>query len=409
MPNPSTTLSARLCLLALLAAGCGKPAAKADDPTKEPTVAPLVRALPTEIRQVRREIKTTGFLESEHQAQIVSLVQGRVRAIHADQGDLVKKGQLLAEIDDREATSALQQLSVQRDAKELDRQLAELEVEAADGRVSQAAIEQQKAKAEYDRQSKTLPEFVAPKALQDAELAYQSAQQAVDVARFNASKARLEVQRIASSVQELNARIDELKVRLENHRVVAPFDGVVTARRLSAGATVNAAAPMFEMVDPDRLVAWLDRPQSELELARKSKSVAFVCDAIPGAEFTADVDLVSPTVDRATGHFRLRMRVRPGDARTLVHGMFVRARILAEDLRPALMAPKAAMLSEGDVAVVMAVRGGKACRVDLDPGLEADEWIECKNTGPGGLQPGELVVVEGHEDLQDQAAVRVQQ
>ena len=397
-----------MLLAALALAACSK--ASADSENKKPELpAPLVRAVQAELRQVRREIRTTGFLESEQVGSIVSLVAGRVRALHVDQGAEVKQGQLLAEIDDREARSAVQQLTVQRDAKKLDAELAKLEIEAADRRIAQASFEAQKARAEFDRQKQTLPEFVAPKALQDAELAWQSAAEAVEVAKFNASKARLEVQRIATTVEELQARLDELSVRLDNHRITAPFSGVITKRYVSVGATVGSATPLFDMVDPDHLVAWLDRPQSELDLVQHSKVVTFTSDALPGREFTADVDLVSPVIDRATGHFRLRMRVRRDDARTLVHGMFLRARILAEDLREALMVPKSAVLSEGDTSVLMVARNGKAFRTDLDPGLELDDFVECKNRGSNGLQPGEFVIVAGHEDLEDQAAIRLPQ
>lgn len=405
---PHRLLSGALLLALCCAPACSK--ANAEGETQKVELpAPLVRAAAAELRQVRREIRTTGFLESEQNGSISSLVAGRVRALHVDQGARVEAGQLLAELDDREARSALQQLTVQRDAKKLDAELAKLEIEAAERRVAQASFEAQKARAEFDRQKQTLPEFVAPKALQDAELAWQSAAEAVEVAKFNASKARLEVQRIGTTVDELQARIDETAVRLDHHRITAPFGGVVTMRHVSVGATVGSATKLFDMVDPDRLVAWLDRPQSELDLVQKSKVVTFTTDALQGREFTADVDLVSPVVDRATGHFRLRMRVRKDDSKSLVHGMFVRARILAEDLREALLVPKGAVLSEGDTSVVMVARGGKAFRVDLDPGLELEDWIECKNRGSSGVQPGEMVIVAGHEDLEDQAAVRLQQ
>ncbi len=403
----------RLLLGALLLAlpcaiGCSKASAEANAKAAD-LPPPLVRAAAAELRQVRREIRTTGFLESEQNGIVASLVAGRVRALHVDQGSRVEAGHLLAELDDREARSALQQLTVQRDAKKLDAELAKLEIEAAERRVAQASFEAQKARAEFDRQKQTLPEFVAPKALQDAELAWQSAAEAVEVAKFNVSKAKLEVLRIGTTVEELQARIDETAVRLDHHRITAPFAGVVTMRHVSVGATIGSATKLFDMVDPDRLVAWLDRPQSELDLVHKSKIVTFTTDARAGREFTADVDLVSPVVDRTTGHFRLRVRIRKEDSKALLHGMFLRARILAEDLREALLVPKSAVLSEGDTSVVMVARGGKAFRVDLDPGLELDDWIECKNRGSNGLHEGELVIVAGHEDLEDQAAVRLQQ
>lgn len=393
-------------LCAVLAAACGGAAPEGPARDEEP---PLVRAVAAELRPVQREIRTTGFLESEHRDTVRARVAGRLLRLHADLGTEVEAGALLAEIDDRETQSAMAQLEAQRESLVVDRSLAELEVEAAGRRTAAAGIEERRARAEYDRQSQIDPEFVSPKALQDADLAWQGAQEAVKVAEFAERKSRLEVTRIDTAIAELDARIAELKVRLEHFRVTAPFAGVVTERMVSAGSTVAAGSDLFGIVDPVHLVAWLDRPQAELDLVRRSVDVTFTTDALPGRTFTADVDQIGPVVDRDTGHFRVRVRVRAADARTLVPGMFVRARIRAEEMREALMVPKAAVLSEGDVAVVMAARGGKAVRVDLDPGLEVGDLVECKNRGESGLVPGDLVIVEGHEDLEDQSRIRVAQ
>lgn len=395
------------CLTCLLAIACSKPPESSQDETELPT--PLVRAVAAELRGVQREIRTTGFLESEHQDTIRSQVAGRLLKLDADEGSVVEAGDVLAEIDDREIQSARRQLVVSRDSKSVDKQLAKLEIDAAGRRTRQAEIEAQRTKAEYDRLSQLDRSIVSPKALEDAQLAWDAAEQAAKVATFNESKAKLEVGRIENAMEELQAKIDELDVRLGYYQVRAPFTGIVTRRHISPGATITLSSDLFDMIDPDHLLAYLDRPQAELDLVRQSRTVTFTSDAIPDREFTADIDLVSPTIDRATGHFRVRVRVRPEDARTLVHGMFVRARIRAEEVREALMIPKAAVLSEGDVAVVMVARGGKAMRIDLDPGLEQDQWIECKNRGSNGLEPGDLVIVEGHQDLEDQTAVRVAQ
>ena len=397
--------SLRWLLLIALAACDTSAAGSSADPRAGQL--PLVRVAPAELRQVQREIQTTGFLESEHQDQVACAIGGKLQAVLVDEGTRVEKGQLLAEVDSREAAAAREQLTVQRDAKKVDQELAGLEVEAAGRRIVQARLERQKAKAEFDRQSQMNAEFVSPKALQDAELAFQTVEESLKVTEFNERKSKLEVTRIGSQVAELDAKIHELDVRIDHHRITAPFAGVITRRLVVEGATLAAGAVLFDMIDPEHLVAWLDRPQSELDLVRQAREVRFKTDAFPGRDFTGDIDLISPAIDRQTGHFRLRMRVRPDDARTLVHGMFVRARILAESLREALLVPKAAVLSEGDVSVVMVVRDGKACRVDLDPGLELQDAIECKHRGESGLQPGDLVITSGHEDLKDQSPVLI--
>jgi membrane fusion protein, multidrug efflux system len=405
MPKSNLLLIGLLCTSVL--AGCSNgvgadstAAAKAEQPA-------LVRVAKAELRMVRREIRTTGFLESEHQAAVTSRVAGRIRELAADEGTRVKAGALLAAIDDREAQSALEQLRVQLGAKSVDKHLAELEVEAAGRRVQQAKLESQKTKAEYDRQASMEKDFVSPKALQDAQLAWLSADQAFKVAEFNERKSNLEVTRIDSDIAELTAKVHENEIKLEDLRIVAPFDGVVVKRYVASGTTIAIGAVLFDMVDPDHLVAWLDRPQGEFELVRKAREVEFTTDAVPGRNFTGDVDLVSPVIERDTGHFRMRIRIRPADTTTLVQGMFIRARILAEELREALVVPKTAVLSEGDVSIVMVVRDGKATRVDLDPGLELQDAIECRNRSAAGLRPGDLVITSGQEDLKDQSAVRV--
>jgi membrane fusion protein (multidrug efflux system) len=198
-----------------------------------------------------------------------------------------------------------------------------------------------------------------------------------------------------------------MRLRVEDHRIVAPMDGVIELAHIKGGETISGSTELFVVLDPGNLVAYLNRPQREMDLVRQAREVRFTTDTYAGEEFTADVDLMSPVIDQATGSFRLRVRVRDPLKHRLVPGMFIRARILTEDLREALMVPKTAVLAEIETAVVFAVRDGRATRIALDPGLEAEDWVECRNRGDDGLRSSDRVIVVGHEDLKDQAVVEV--
>jgi RND family efflux transporter MFP subunit len=415
---PSDPVKRTFALLALLlplgADACsrrGSPAPEAHAKTKTETDKrpPLVRVRALELRKVQGEVRTTGYLEAERQVPIVSKVAGRVLEVRVDEAQRVEKGDVLAVLDDREARTTVQQVEVQIEATALQRDLSSLEADAARGRYQQACIERDKTAAEYKRNAEMEKEYVSPKILEEAKFALDKAEEAVRVAEFDRRKALIGVSTAENKGKELAAKKAEIELAIAEHTIRAPFDGVVVARKIRGGEMVSPQTELFTVADPDDLVAYLTRPQSELALVRNARRVPFTADAYGDTEFVGDVDMLSPVVDQQTGSFRLRIRVRKEDAKKLMSGMFLRARILTEELRDALMVPKAAVLADGEKSVVFAVREGKAIRVALDPGLEERAFVECRNLGDGGLNPGDVVITSGHENLKDQTVVEVGQ
>lgn len=415
-PSPRTAaLGAALALVAcagVLAtlAGCGAGTARAEngkDPAAKDDRPPLVRVAAVEKRLVRREIENTAYLESEHEVTVFSKVPGRVEEVLVDEGDRVQPDQVLARLDDREARAALKALEAQLEDRRVRLRLARLEEGNAKRRIEQARIERDRTKAEFERQSSIDPSLVSPKVLEEARFAYQSAEEALAVAKANAEKAALDTLAAASAIEELTARLEEQKVRLAEHEVRAYLAGVVTQRNIKGGETITTATGLFVVTDLEHLIGYVHLPQVQLPLARTAKEVAFTTDAYGDRQFVADVDYVSPVVDRTTGSFRLRFRVRADDVALLRPGMFLRVRVLTETRREALMVPKAALLSEGERYVAFVLRGEKVHKLDFEPGLEEQDWIECRNTGDEALRPGDRVVVSGHDGLKDQERVEV--
>ena len=251
--------------------------------------------------------------------------------------------------------------------------------------------------------------LISPKILQDSKFAFDNSDEAMRVAEFNQRKAVLDAKAAENLIQELEAKLDDSKLKLQEHEVVAPLDGVVSKRNVKGGETIAMSTELFVVTDLENIVCSLARPQRELPLVREAKEVAFTADGLPGQEFTADIDLISPVVDQATGSFKLRFRVRKADARLLKPGMFVRARILTEQVRDALMVPKSAVLADGDLSYVFTVKTGSAHKVLFDAGLEERDYLEVRPRGDESLVTTDLVITSGHQDLKDQAAVEVQE
>jgi RND family efflux transporter MFP subunit len=406
-PSRVTAPSTTIALLSLLFAGsCTDTAAKPSTAAPAPTL-PLVRVEKAQLREVRREIETTTFLESEHRVVLLSKVSARVLEVPVDEGQVVTKGQLLARLDDREAKSALRQTTTLLEDRRVKAELAELEVEASKRRVEQARLERSRCEADYRRNAEIAEGFIAPKVLEDSRYALDSADQALRVAEFNERKAILDVAAAKNAIEELQAKQEDAQIQLDEHRIVAPFDGVLVTRNVTGGESIGTATELFTITDTSRLIAYLNRPQRELPLLQSAREVHFSTDARPGRDYVADVDLIAPVVDPTTGSFRLRMRVRKEDTAELRPGMFLRARILTESTREALMVPKSAVLADGPLSVVFVVRGDTASKITLDPGLEERLHVECRNRGDDGVQNDDLLVTSGHERLKDQARVEI--
>lgn len=410
MPRPPAPCLVPLIVLVLTGAcsRAGGAAAEAAAKTKtKDERPPLVRVRPVEVRKVQQEIRDTAYLEAERRVTIQAKVSGRVAEVLADEGQEVHQGQLLARLDNREVQTTLVQVEVQLAEAKLRRDLASLEAEASSSRLEQARIEREMAAAEWKRNSAIDPNVISPKTLDDSKFLFEKSEEAARVADYSKRKADIEVKAAVNKIDELESKLMEVKLQFAEHDILAPFDGVVVKRNVTGGETISSATALFVVADPRHLIAYVSRPQRELPLVRNAKEVRFTTDADPKREFVADVDMVSPVVDEATGSIRLRMRLREADTKTLVAGMFLRVRVMTEEQRDALMVPKAAVLAEGDRSIVFVVRDGRATKVVLEPGLEERDFIECKSRSDDGLSLQDKVIVSGHEDLKDQTTVEV--
>lgn len=289
----------------------------------------------------------TANLQAEHEARLVSEVPGTVLNILVEEGDLVRKGQVLARIDAdrsrlqlREAEADLQRRrnDVERGGKLLARQLI-------------AATTHDQAESDY--------------AVRRAE---------VDLARVAVGKSEIR----------------------------APFDGVVTRRLIKQGQLLAAQAPAFEIADFSDLRAELRVPERDAVSLAANQAVTFSVDAVANREFSAKIERIAPIVDRASGTINVVVRVENRE-RLLRPGLFARMSIDVLHLDNALLVPKTAVLGNRNSAISYVVENGKVRRAALRLGNENGSRVQVLE----GLEPGAEVVVTGHAALSEGASVDV--
>jgi len=144
--------------------------------------------------------------------------------------------------------------------------------------------------------------------------------------------------------------------------------------------------------------------EAELEAIRVKK------DPLWGGRFQARgwIERVSPTVDPASGNFRVTARLETGEPPDrLLPGMLVRLDIVTERHPDSLVVPKRAIRREGDRGVIFLVEGGVAREVEVEEGFTAGDYVEVLPLGEATLAEGAEVVVVGNRDLETGAEVAV--
>jgi RND family efflux transporter MFP subunit len=307
-----------------------------------------------------------GRLEAHSRALIHARVPGYLKRWHADIGTSVRAGQLLAEIE----------------TPELDQQLAQARAELGSAQAS-AALSATTARRWESLQAQN---FVSSQAVEEkrGDLAVRQAQ-----------------------VAALQANVERLETLRGFGRVVAPFDGVVTARSTDIGALVNpggaAGAELFVVSDLRRLRLYAQVPQNQVTLVRAGDKVRVEVPERPGQAYAAVVQALSRAIGTASGAMQVQLAI-DNPAGELLPGGFATVRFPLPEKRDAVSVPASALVFGKDGPRVVVVDAQNQARVrpvriarDLGASVEL----------ASGLQPDERVIESPPEGIRDGDAVEV--
>jgi membrane fusion protein (multidrug efflux system) len=366
--------------LILVACGGGPSSGGGGDKPGGPEGEAESVAVPIEAGSARKQpivasYTGTATLEAEREAQVVAKTSGVLLRLRVEEGDRVREGQVLAELDPERP------------------------------RLQLAQTESNLRRLEND--FRRAQELNANKLI---------SAEAFDKIRFD-----LETQRAAHDLAQLE---------LSYTSIVAPIDGVLSVRMVKEGNLIQLHAPLFRIDDFDPLLAVLNVPERELLTLRPGLAVSMTVDALPTASFVGNVARISPVVDSQTGTFRVTCEFHD-ETGTLKSGMFGRISVVYDERADALVIPREALSDEdGEAAVFVIVKeeikpevpkGEDAKKADPEAkaakprmgtvarrrlvkvGYIAGENVEIRE----GLAEGDLVVTVGRAAVRDGTEVQV--
>ncbi|MCY3003467.1 MAG: efflux RND transporter periplasmic adaptor subunit [Planctomycetota bacterium] len=429
-----------LLALTLLASACTQEASSANN---EP-LAGAKRREPTRVvvhnleqREMVRRLETTTRIESMSAVQVYPRAGGIVAALYVEEGSRVEIGQVLAQLDDRDARLRLDDAKAQEvDAKSTLPKLA-LAVREAEARLETARRNGDQAKRDHDRNvalskgEDDRPALISPKDLEASQLAQDRAQAEVGQNLLSLERAKVEQSTGETALVRSRVAVERAELEFSYTRIVASIAGVVAERSVKVGDTVSTATLAFALTDLSQLRAVFYRPQREFgmfvdalsghstprngegEKPVAELSLEATTEAMPGLRFAGQIERIAPTIDAASGNFRVTARMTPeavgNPGARLLPGMLVRLEIITERHPDALVVPKRAVRREGDRATIFVVEGAVARALLVTEGFTDDERVEVFPAAGAKLAPGARVIVVGNRDLEDGAEVQVAQ
>lgn len=308
-------------------------------------------AIPVKAETVSREdmhayLETFARLEAERQVTVLARATGLVEALDVEEGDRVREGQVLATLDQEEASL----------------------------RVRQMRLAHEEAKVNFERYG----------ILHDSRMVSQT--------EYEATRLRYE-----------NTKIDleEAEYSLAQTTIRAPISGIVMRRLVELGDLVRNNQEIVAIADLDLLLVRIYIPERQIYQVHAGQEATISVESVPGRTFDGKIRMISPEVIPESGTVKVTLETR---ARSLLRpGMFAVVRIVTDRHPQALVVPKKALVLETEEDDVYAVEDGVVRSVSVELGLIEGDRVEILS----GLKDGDRVVTVGHDGLKDGTAVRV--
>jgi multidrug efflux pump subunit AcrA (membrane-fusion protein) len=392
-----------------LAAGCSRNEA----PEAEP-IAP-VQTAPVERAQMQRIISARGVLHPVDQASVTPKISAPIHEFYVNRGAHVRKGQLLALLENRDLAAAAVEtkgMVAEAEASYRHTTAASLpeEITRAQADVQSAKEVLDAAQKMYESRKALLEQGALPRRqVDEANVGYVQARSQYEVAVKHLDSLE-KIGRDAGTKQAqaqldaARARNEGAEVQLEYSKVYSPIDGVITDRPMYAGELAGPGTPLLTVMDISRVVARANVPAVQLAFL-KVGNPATITASDSSAELRGKVTVVSPALDPNSTTAEVWVEaLNPGEH--FKPGSSVQVSIVAETIRDAIVVPLAAVLPSPKGTNIALVVGADslAHEREIETGIRESGRVQILK----GLEPGEQVIVVGGLGLEDKAKVRVE-
>ncbi|MBI3650912.1 MAG: efflux RND transporter periplasmic adaptor subunit [Acidobacteria bacterium] len=391
-------IAAAILLTAIGSSACEK---KQQAATEKPSLAQSVRVEKISLTPVDEVYEATGTVKAQTTTALSAKLMGNVVALNVREGDRVRAGQTLIELDNRDAATQLQK--AQAGWREAQQTLAEVEQASAAAQSAQAAAEanRQFAASTFARYQTLLErQAISPHEFDEVKAKYQ-------IAEAETRRAEQMAQTLIARKNQALARIDQAKADISNAqitvgygRITSPINGIVTAKQIEVGAIAAPGVPLLMIEDNSQYRLEATVEESQLGRIHLHDTVGVQIAALGAETVSGKVVEIVPITDTASRSYIVKIGLPA--LPTLRSGLYGKARFLTGHRQALTISPKA-IVQQGQLTSLYVVDDGGVARLRLvKTGKAYGEQIEILS----GLNDGERVIVEGQVQVSDGSRVR---
>ena len=352
-------------------------------PSATVDVTTVARVYPAQSLSV---LNASGYIVAQRKAAVASKMTGRLTDLMVEEGSRVKKGQILARMENADTAAMAEQ--------------AQANLANARAVLKQATVERDNLELDYNRYQK----LIAGGYVSQAEY---------DLVKTRYLRAKEAVGAALAAVGAAEAALAGARVNFDYTMIRAPFDGVVLTKNADVGdivtplsASATSKAAVVTLADMDSLQVEVDVSETSITLIRVGQPCDIQLDALAEKRFRGVVHAVVPTVDRSKATVLVKVRFLDKDVRMLpdmsAKVAFLSRELAAEELAPRLAVDASAVVVRKEKNVVYRVLDNKVRETVVELGGKLGDMREVLS----GVKPGDRVVLKP-QGLKDGSRIQV--
>jgi RND family efflux transporter MFP subunit len=339
-----------------------------------------------------KRVSAYGHAEARKLVVITPEAVGKVSRIQVSEGSTVKRGELLFELNDEEAT-----LTYKRAKDDEISAYSKFLVEEMDFRGGMDYRDRRLLEAEKNYKE-------ADKRLKDRLISsseFESAKRLYELTKEAAKLNRDEVRLITTGLSKARLEVESARFDLRKTKCRAPFGGVITGIKIVEGQMVGTATEAMTLVDYKKIKIVAEVLENEIPALEVDRKVKIDFMAIEDKVYEGTIAHISPLIDTEKRTGEVIIYIDNPDY-TIKPGMMVRIRLDAHIFHDRLLVPRSAVLERDGKRLVFIVKDGRAQWEYVQTGLENEEYFEIipdPNVGVHGVHEGDTVITSGHYSL----------